>query len=55
MDSVRVMLSVVFINLVSWWCSFTKSCLTFCDPVDYSTPGLPVLHYLPEFAQIYVQ
>ena len=24
---------------------------TFCDPVDYSTPGFPVLHYLPEFAQ----
>ena len=24
------------------------------DPVDYSTPGFPVLHYLPEFAQIHV-
>ena len=22
--------------------------------MDYSTPGLPVLHYLPEFAQIHV-
>ena len=25
-------------------CSVTKSCLTLCDPMDYSTPGLPVLH-----------
>ena len=24
------------------------------DPVDSSTPGFPVLHYLPEFAQIHV-
>ena len=22
-----------------------------CDPMDCSTPGFPVLHYLPEFAQ----
>ena len=27
---------------------------TFCDPVDCSTPGSSVLHYLPEFAQIHV-
>ena len=25
-------------------CSVTKSCLTFCDPMDSSTPGFPVLH-----------
>ena len=25
-----------------------------CDPMDCSTPGFPVLHYLPEFAQIHV-
>ena len=32
-------------------CSVTKSCPTLCDPMDSSTPGFPVLHYLPEFAQ----
>ena len=26
----------------------------FWDPIDCSTPGFPVLHYLPEFAQIHV-
>ena len=35
-------------------CSVTKSCLTLCDAVDCSTPGFPVLHYLPEFAQTHV-
>ena len=31
-----------------------KSYLTLCDPIDHSTPGLPLLHYLPKFAQIHV-
>ena len=25
-----------------------------CDPIDCSTPGFPVLHYLPEFAQTHI-
>ena len=28
-------------------CSVAKSCLTLCNPMDCSTPGFPVLHYLP--------
>ena len=32
----------------------TKSCLTLCNPKDCSTPDSSVLHYLPQFAQIYV-
>ena len=35
-------------------CSIAKSCPTLCDPIDCSTPDFPVLHYLPEFAQIHV-
>ena len=31
-----------------------QSCLTLCDPMDGSTPGLPVLHHLLEFAQTHV-
>ena len=27
-------------------CSVAKSCPTLCDPMDCSTPGSPVLHYL---------
>ena len=29
-------------------------CLTLCDPLDCSTPGLPVHHQLPEFTQTHV-
>ena len=36
-------------------CSITKSCLTRCNPMDGSKPGLPVPHYLLEFAQVHVQ
>ena len=35
-------------------CSVTQSCLILCDPMDCSTPGLPVHHQLPEFAQTHV-
>ena len=31
--------------------SVSQSCLTLCDPMDCSTPGLPVHHQLPEFTQ----
>ena len=32
-------------------CSVAKSCPTLCDPMNCSTPGFPVFHYLLEFAQ----
>ena len=28
-----------------------QSCLTLCDPMNRSKPGLPVHHQLPEFTQ----
>ena len=34
--------------------SVAQLCLTLCNPMDCSTPGLPVLHRLPEFAQTHV-
>ena len=35
-------------------CLITKSCLTLCDPMEWSVLGFPVLHQLPEFAQTHV-
>ena len=32
----------------------TQSCLTLCNPMKPSTPGLPVHHQLPEFTQTHV-
>ena len=35
-------------------CSVAQSCLSVCNPMDFSTPGFPVHHQLPELAQIHV-
>ena len=34
--------------------SVAQLCLTLCDPMDCSMPGLPVHHQLPEFTQTHV-
>ena len=34
--------------------SVAQSCLTLCEPMNCSTPDLPVHHQLPEFTQTYV-
>ena len=34
--------------------AITHSCPTLCDPMNRSTPGLPVHHQLPEFTQTHV-
>ena len=34
--------------------SVSQSCLTLCEPMNCSTPGLPVHHELPEFTQTHV-
>ena len=34
--------------------SVVQSCTTLCDPMNRSTPGLPVHHQLPEFTQTHV-
>ena len=34
--------------------SVTQSCPTLCDPMNRTTPGLPVHHQLPEFTQTHV-
>ena len=34
--------------------SLAQSCPTLCDPMNHSTPDLPVHHHLPEFTQTHV-
>ena len=44
-------------SITSFCCyclSVTQSWLTLCDPMDCSTPGSPVLHYLLELVQTHV-
>ena len=53
--------SVLFLSfaaLCSTWdlapcCSVTTPCPTLCNPMDCSTPGLPVPHHFPEFVQVH--
>ena len=44
---------VVHISSVQF-SSVIQSCLTLCDPMDYSTPGFPVHHQLLEPTQTHV-
>ena len=65
MSSVLDMLSLRC-NVVRRWVGFkilgcsvqfssvTQSCPTLCDPMNCSTPGLPVHHQLPESTQTHV-
>ena len=57
-EQIKMWCACIFYILSIWisiCCySVAKSCLTLCDPMDCSTPGSSVLHYLPELAQIYV-
>ena len=34
--------------------SVTQACLTLWDPMNHSTPGLPVHHLLPDFSEAHV-
>ena len=41
-------------QVVHYFCCFSviKSCPVLCIPMDSSTPGSPVLHYLSEFSRL---
>ena len=43
----------LFINIYFCHCSVSQSCPTLCDPMNGSTSGFPVLHYLPEFTHVH--
>ena len=61
------MISYIYLSLSDWlhsvwqsrsihvaavlFISVAQSCLTLCDPMDCSTPGLPVHRQLPEITQ----
>ena len=41
-------------SLLVSFSSVTQLCPTVCDPMDYSMPGFPDHHQLPELAQNHV-
>ena len=50
----RFLLRAFFASIETQFSSFTQSCPTLCNPMNHSTPGLPVHHQFPEFTQIHV-
>ena len=56
---VKMVPNLWWFYLMIFWCcccSIAQSCLTLCDPMDCSWPGLPVPHYLwslPKFMYVY--
>ena len=53
-----VMVFILFLKLWGFssvqFTSVAQSCPTLCDPMNRSTPGLPVHHQLPEFTQTHI-
>ena len=55
-NSLSLLSKYIFLSFL-WTIQFssvTQSCLTLCNPMECSTPGLPVHHQLPEFTQTHV-
>ena len=52
----KALISKVYKELISsvHFRSVAQSCPTLCDPMNCSTPGLPVHHQLPEFTQTHI-
>ena len=56
-ESISVLLGICSKKIVEpsvQFSSVAQSCPTLCDPMNCSTPGLPVHHQLPEFTQTHV-
>ena len=51
---VLILESLVALHRTIQFSSVAQSCLTLCDPMNCSTPGLPVHHHLPEFTQTHI-
>ena len=51
LEGMMLKLKLQYFGHLIQFSSVTQSCLTLCDPINRSTPGLPVHHQLPEFTQ----
>ena len=45
---------ILLLMVVQHFSSVAQSCLTLCNPMDCSRPGLPVHHQPPEYTQTHV-
>ena len=58
LTKVHIVKAMVFPAVMYGYDQFSSvqllSCVQLCDPMNRSTPGLPVLHQLPELAQTHI-
>ena len=52
---VLILYPTTLLNSLIQFSSVAQSCLTLCDPMNRSMPGLPVHHQLPEFTQTHAR
>ena len=50
----RIICAAITAETTTQFSSVTQSCPALCNPMDCSTPGLPVHQQLPEFTQTHV-
>ena len=55
LPTLHILLLLHFALRCTQFSSAAQPCPTLCDPMDCSTPGLPVHHQLPELAQTHVR
>ena len=53
-DEIHKFITLTIYKSTVQFSSVAQSCPTLCDPMNRSTPGLPVHHQLPEFTQTHV-
>ena len=53
-DEIHKFITLTMYKSTVQFSSVTQSCPALCDPMNRSTPGLPVHHQLPEFTQTHV-
>ena len=55
MEPLSLVFGLIYLAvLLCCGCSVAKLCLTLCEPMDHSTPDLPVLPHLLELAQTHI-
>ena len=53
-NNINIYLIILALLVACQFSSLVQSCPTVCDPINHSTPGLPVHHQLLEFTQSHV-
>ena len=54
LGNLHILLHLIFTTVSVQFSSVAQSSPTLCNPMNHSSPGLPVHHQFPEFTQTHV-